>query len=103
MQTIQSNPALVVACKAFAKDHFAHFGCLPVEFEFADAVLDFDTYTGLLSKADLDEITGQDPERGLYPGRMLACYLAKVFTSGTVGILCRPITSSSYMRLSTRL
>lgn len=67
MHTTHSNPNLIKACKAFAKDHFAHFGCLPVEFEFADAVLDFDTYTGFLSKADLDEITGQDPERGLYP------------------------------------
>lgn len=67
MLTTQSNRDIVVACKAFAKDHFAHFGCLPVEFGFEDAVLDFETYTGLLSKAELDEITGKEPERGLYP------------------------------------
>lgn len=67
MQFTVSNRELVVACKTFAKDHFAHFGCLPVEFEFGNEVLDFDAYSGLLSKDDLDEITGQKPDRGLYP------------------------------------
>lgn len=67
MQTTQIRREIVLACKAFAKDHFAHFGFLPVEFEFEEDVLDFNAYSGLLSEDDLDEITGQKPDRGLYP------------------------------------
>lgn len=63
MQPNIKNHYLVTdACKAFAKDHFAHFGCLPAEFEYENAVFGFDTYMGLLSDDDLHEITGQVPK-----------------------------------------
>lgn len=48
---------VIEACKAFARDHFAHFGCMPAEFEYENAVLDFEAYMGLLSEDDLLDIT----------------------------------------------
>lgn len=67
MQSMHSNPVLIASCKAFAKDHFTHFGALPVEFEFEENLLSFDQYMGMLSEADIEEITGQCGQHGLYP------------------------------------
>lgn len=67
MQPFQINTGLLGACKSFAKDHFAHFGCMPMEFEFDNNVFDFDTYLEFLTQEDLDEITGQVVANSLYP------------------------------------
>ncbi|MAA93730.1 MAG: hypothetical protein CML22_07305 [Rheinheimera sp.] len=56
------------ALKAFCKDHFSHFGCMPAGFEYEGDVLEFDAYMELLNDAELQGITCQVPaEHEPYP------------------------------------